>query len=96
MAKVYDGTDDFVAHLPEVRSEVRKVAEQGAARATAILAGHKHTGAMHIEVTHGIKTDSFVSLVDPDDGAVAAEFGHISESGRAVPGINVLKTAFDL
>ncbi len=96
MALVYDGTDEYVAHLPEVRDEVRKVAELGGTRASAILASHKHSGAMHIEVTHGIKTDSFVSLVDPDGGAVAAEFGHISENGRPVPGLEVLKTAFDL
>jgi hypothetical protein len=95
MAEVYPGIEQFLANLPAVQGGLEEVAQAGASRATAILAGHKHTGRMHIEVTRG-DVDRHVCLVDPDDGAVAAELGHITPGGKAVPGINVLKTAFGL
>lgn len=95
MATVHIDADcnGVIAHLPGVVAAVAAEATAGAARARSILAGHHHTGAAHITVTHGT-TDSFVNLVDPGGAAAAIEFGHTTKGGRAVQGIHAITGAF--
>lgn len=106
MAVVYPGTADYVAHLPEVRAAVRRVAEPIEHAATVYLEqaraestsqrGREHI-PLHIELRQG-KTDTVVSLVDdsPEEpGAVAAEFGQDNprHGERPVEGLNIMGRA---
>lgn len=100
MATVHINADcnSVVAHLPGVIGAVAAKAAEGAARASAILAGHHHEGLTEITVTHGA-VDSFVNLVDRSGGkanpaAAAIEFGHTTPKGHPVQGIHAISSAF--
>jgi hypothetical protein len=84
--------DDFVAHLPEVAAAVDQLAARVAAKAKAKLQEHRRTGRMSIE-TERRNPDRIVWLVDPDGGAVAAEFGHIADNGTVVQPLNIMAQA---
>jgi hypothetical protein len=96
MAWVHPKLNDHVAHLPEVLEAVRQLAEATADKARALLAEHRDTGSMRIEVEFGGKTDWLVLLVDDDGGAIAAELGHLAPNGKFVEGLNILGRAADL
>jgi hypothetical protein len=88
-----------VSHLPGVSTELRIVANSGAAKARGTLARHRYQGKASIEVTHG-SVDYFVSLVDhsgPEDGgpaAAAIEFGRSGGRRGATRGIHAVTGAF--
>lgn len=88
-----------VAHLPGVIGSVSAKADEGAARAKAILARHRHAGHAKITVTHGT-VDSFVNLVDesgPEEGgpaAAAIEFGRSGGPRGATQGVRAISGAF--
>lgn len=84
--------NDYVAHLPEVVAAVDELAEQVAAKARAELAKHRQTGAMNIEIERR-GPDRIVWMVDPDGGAVPAEFGRITANGTVVQPLNIMARA---
>ncbi len=96
MAQLYAFfTDDWVAHLPGVRAELRVTADRGGARAQAILDAHRDTGDSRITVTRG-SLDYFVSLDDTrgDHAAAAIEYGRSTGPGGATQGVHALDGAF--
>lgn len=88
-----------VSHLAPISTELRIVANAGAAKARGTLASHHYEGKTSIEVTHG-SVDYFVSLVDhsgPEDGgpaAAAIEFGRSGGKRGATRGIHAVTGAF--
>lgn len=84
-----------ISHLDGVVAAVRAKAEEGGARARAILAAHHVTGASRIVVDHGA-VDAFVSLDDTrgDRAAAAIEYGRSGGRGGATQGIHALSRAF--
>jgi hypothetical protein len=84
--------NDYVAHLPQVVAAVDQLAATVAAKAKAKLQEHRRTGRMRIE-TERRNPDRIVWLVDPDGGAVAAEFGHITDAGTVVAPLNIMAQA---
>lgn len=88
-----------IAHLPGVIGAVSTKAEEGAVRAKAVLAGHRHAGHAKITVTHGT-VDSFVNLVDespPSEGgpaAAAIEFGRLKGDRGVTQGVRAISGAF--
>ena len=96
MASVYANTDDIVAHLPGVKAEVYAKAQEGAGRASGVLAAHRYQGHSRITVTRGT-LDAFVSLDDTrgQHAAAAIEYGRSGgPDGQATQGINALGSAF--
>lgn len=96
---IYESCNSTVAHLEGVIAAVAAKAEEGAARAEAILKSrHKPTNPPphpYIEVTHGT-VDSFVSLVDPDPrgSAKSIEFGRSGGNRGATQGVRAISGAF--
>lgn len=91
---IYPSCDETVAHLPGVRLAVSAKAEEGAARARAILGAHRKTGKSSIDVTHG-ELDSFVNLNDPGGDAMSIEFGRTGARGHGrSQGVHALGGAF--
>lgn len=92
---IYPQCDDIVAHVPGVRMSVSAKADEGAARARAVLAAHRAEGHSQITVTRG-ELDSFVNLDDTrgDHAAAAIEFGRSGGRRGATQGINALGRAF--
>lgn len=89
---IYKDCNETVAHLPGVIGAVYATAQEGGARARAILQAHRHTGASSIEVSQG-DVDSFVSLVDPN--AISIEFGRVGTMGRGTSqGVHAVTGAF--
>lgn len=91
--------DKFIAHLPEVKAELRLNAYKGGAKAKAILARHKPSGGpsphSRITVTKGNKLDWFVNLDDPDGAAMSIEFGRSGgPGGVATQGVHAITGAF--
>lgn len=76
MAQVYKWVDEYVAHLPGVRSELASVARKGGAKAKATLAAHHHAGHAQIVVEQGA-LDWIVALDDSrgERAAMSIEFG---------------------
>lgn len=103
MASVYPGTDDYVAHLPEVTGAVKNLGKQVAAAAEAELAAVRarssrtgRTEHASITVEQGA-TDVLISLEHPDPRApVAIELGHTAADGSPVRGLNILGKAAGL
>jgi hypothetical protein len=97
MATVHINSDcnAVVAHLPGVRAALKAKAEEGKARASAILAAHHHGPPPHsyITVTHG-RVDSFVNLVDPGGAAAAIEFGRFTGGRGTTRGVGAITGAF--
>jgi len=89
---IEEDCNEIVAHLDGVIAAVYATAQQGAARARAILASHRHTGASSIEVSQG-DVDSYISLVDP--AAISIEFGRVGTMGRGTSqGVFAITKAF--
>lgn len=89
---IYAKCNKTVAHLDGVIAAVYAKAQEGAGRARAILAAHRHTGASSIEVSQG-DVDSYVSLVDPN--AISIEFGRVGTMGRGTSrGVYAITKAF--
>lgn len=84
-----------VSHLGGVTGAVRAKADQGAARASAVLAAHRYEGHSEINVTHG-DVDSFVNLDDSrgQRAAAAIEFGRSRGRGGSTAGVGALARAF--
>lgn len=96
MARVDPRVGDIFAHLPGVRRYVRKTTQDVAERARAILARRRDTGESRIEASFGT-TDGFVTLHDPNGGALAIEYGHVDRrTGRFVPGARPLRGAIGM
>lgn len=70
-----DGLYEIVVRKPGVKAATKAAADETGARASSILAGHRHDGHARIEVTQGTVVDAFVNLVDP--AAMSIEFGHM-------------------
>lgn len=101
MAVVYEkmgdeSLDAWVAHLPGVRATLKRTAHAGAARASAILAAHFHSGDSEINVTRGIELDYFVNLDDQrgQHAAAAIEYGRKRGAGAPTTGVHALRSAF--
>lgn len=90
MASVNRNLDRLVAHMPEVRAEVRRELEERATRVRAVVHAHRDTGALSrsLEVEANT-TDSTVSIEDPD--VLAINYGHRTKSGRMVEGIHAIE-----
>lgn len=84
--------NDFVAHLPAVAAAVEQLAATVEAKAKAKLAEHRQTGRMRVEIERR-SPDVLVWLVDPDGGAVAAEFGRLTDNGTVVQPLNIMAQA---
>lgn len=84
-----------VSHLPGVKAAVFAKADEGAARATAILAAHRHHGDSQITITRG-DVDAFVNLDDTrgQRAAAAIEYGRSGGRGGPSQGIHALRRAF--
>lgn len=96
MAEVYANCNDTVVHLPGVKVAVYAKAQEGAGRASAVLAAHRYQGHSRITVTRG-RLDAFVSLDDTrgQRAAAAIEYGRSGGAhGPATQGINALGSAF--
>lgn len=97
MAKVtiYKDCNKTVAYLPGVKGEVELHARIGAAKAQAILARHRDTGASKITLSHG-KLDWFVNLVDESSvpAAAAIEFGRLQGGRGTTRGVGAISGAF--
>lgn len=96
-----DPVDAWVAHMREVKAELRRNAFEGGARARAILSAHHHAGHARITVTKGTKLDWFVNLDDsrsgPEEGgpaAAAIELGRSGGPSGAMQGIHAIGRAF--
>ena len=87
--------DRLVAHLPEMKRELKRHADRVSGIASGVLAEHHHSGDAQINVTKG-KLDYFVNLDDTrGQGAAAAiEFGHVAKDGTFVEGIHALTRSF--
>jgi hypothetical protein len=93
-------TNHQLSRLPEVRAEVRRTAEAGSARAAALLAGHRDTGAAEIVTTQGA-VDAYTVLSDErgQRAAMSIEFGRNPnpDTGRGgSAGLFVLHRAYGL
>lgn len=84
-----------VSHLPGVRQSVRAKAREGAAKASAVLAEHRHEGHSRITVTTGT-VDAFVNLDDTrgQRAAAAIEYGRSRGPGAPTQGVFALHSAF--
>lgn len=87
---------EIVVNKPPVGRKTYSIAKRVGAKAEAVLAGHRRTGAAKIEVKRGTKrVDAFVTLSDEsgDRAAAAIEFGHINNrSGKFVQGLAPLRS----
>ncbi|RKN09644.1 hypothetical protein D7319_11310 [Streptomyces radicis] len=90
MASVDPRLDSIVAHMPEVRAEVREELERRAARVRAVVAAHVATGALSrsldVEVSN---PDSTVSIADP--AIISINYGHHTVNGVWVEGIHAIE-----
>lgn len=95
MAWVNPNIADIVAHLPGVKAAVYDKAQDGASRASAVLAAHHYEGHSKITVTRGT-TDAFVNLDDSrgDHAAAAIEYGRTTGRGGSTQGVHALGAAF--
>ena len=87
--------NEIVVNKPPIGRKTHSVAKSVGAKAEAVLAGHRRTGAAKIEVKRGTKrVDAFVTLSDEsgDRAAAAIEFGHINNrTGNFVQGLAPLR-----
>ncbi|MGP3940511.1 DUF5403 family protein [Streptomyces sp. 6N106] len=90
MATVRSDLDSIVAHMPEVKREVRKVLDASAARVRAVVDAHRHTGdlAGSLDVRTNL-VDSTVEISDP--AVYAINYGHVARDGSWVPGIHAIE-----
>lgn len=96
MAEIYAWADDeYFAKLPGVRRTLARTAHAGAARASAILAAHRHQGHSEINVTRGT-LDYFVNLDDTrgQHAAAAIEYGRNRGPGAPTRAVHALRSAF--
>lgn len=91
MVQLNPRTADIIAHMGEVKREVRAATEAGAARARENLAEHRDTGKSQILVEFGV-TDGYVVLDDSRDLRAALSIEKGTSKTRAT---NVLGEAFD-
>ncbi|MCK2242322.1 MULTISPECIES: DUF5403 family protein [unclassified Crossiella] len=95
MATIKRNTVYVVTHMRGVKAAVAAEAKQIGARATSLLAEHRHDGDTRVEVNRH-KTDTTVDLIDDGKAVVAIEFGHLTSTGEFVPGLNILSRAAGL
>ena len=77
--------NNLLKDLPPVQRAVESEADDYASVARSYLASYVREGQSSIEVDHS-GVDSEVSLVDPEGGALAIEFGWTTPEGKFVPG----------
>lgn len=98
MATVDPKLPRIVARMPEVRTEVRALADKVAARADAAFAAHDRPGGHKITRTNG-KVDAFVNLEGPVPHIVEyGRSGYTTASGAkvgAMVGLHFLTKAMD-
>lgn len=101
MAEVVANINSRIARLRPVKKDVHGKAKQLAARAKALLKGHRDTGTARIRVSRG-KVDSFVSMEDEHGNAASIEYGRAagtSANGRkygAMQGLYILHRTIGL
>lgn len=93
-----------ISNLPGVKGAVRAKAGEIGVRAEMRLAGHRVTGAAHIEVEHNFPgayghIDSRVSLID--EAALSIEYGHHlfvngQRTGKHIAGLYIVRGAAGL
>ena len=90
MAVVDRGLESYLAHLPEVRSEVRRLAEDRMARMVAVAATHNDSGefSRSFRIVPGA-TDSLIVSDDPN--ALSKNYGHTAVNGRFVEGVHAFE-----
>lgn len=93
MALVYNNCNELIAHLEGVKGAVVDAAAPILARARATHAQHRATGASSVNLVLGAETDAYVTLDDPDGGALGIEMGHLDENGTHVEGLRILRDA---
>lgn len=78
---------DTVAHLPGVRRDIQRRTRSAAGRAQAKLASRRSgEQGQHSSIDWEVgATDGYVSLVDPDGGAMSIEFGRTGSRGKGGP-----------
>ncbi|MEW1673044.1 DUF5403 family protein [Streptomyces noursei] len=90
MAEVKPTTGSIVAHLRGVRDAVADELDQRADRVRAVIAAHRHSGALAAHTTvRTNRTDSTVVMEDP--AVFAINYGHLAPNGRWVPGIHAIE-----
>lgn len=90
MAELIRDLDAHIAHLPGVRAEVKRVAEERAARVRAVAAGQQDSGEFLRSIkTHTGDTDTIIYSDDPN--ALSKNYGHQAPNGRMVEGIHAFE-----
>ncbi|MFD7101931.1 DUF5403 family protein [Streptomyces celluloflavus] len=90
MAELIRDLDAYIAHLPAVREEVLRHAEERAARIRAVAAGHQDTGEFVRSIKiHKGDVDTIIYSDDP--AALSKNYGHQTRSGRMVEGIHAFE-----
>lgn len=89
MARVFRNANGAAAHMPGVGPLLDKAAEEILGRARANAASHVRSGQYQasLGISRG-KLDRYVYSDDPQ--AIPIEFGHVTKSGRYVPGQHIL------
>ncbi len=89
-----------VSHLKGVGNAVYDKAEQIGTKAELRLAAHRDPTddtVSKVEVRRGTQgVDSFITLEDTGEGAVAIEFGYRAENGKIVHGLHIITGAAGL
>lgn len=90
MAEVDRNLESYLAHLPAVRTEIRALAEERAARMRTVAASRQKSGdfARSFKVEHG-STDSVIYSDDPN--ALSKNYGHTAPDGTFVGGVHALE-----
>lgn len=90
MATVRSDLDSIIAHLPEVKAEVKAEAERRAARIRAVAAGHVDTGRFLASIkTATGDVDTVIYSDDPN--ALSINYGHQAPDGSHVEGIHAFE-----
>lgn len=82
-----DDIADTVSHLPGVRRDIVRRTRSAAGVAKAKLAARRSSEAgQHSSIDWEVgATDGYVSLVDPDGGAMSIEYGRTGLMGKGGP-----------
>lgn len=90
MATVKRNLESYLAHLPEVRAEIRALAETRVERMRAVAEARQRTGdfARSLKVRHGA-TDSVIYSDDPH--ALSKNYGHTAPDGTFVDGVHAFE-----
>jgi len=90
VAQVNRNLESYLAHLPEVRAEVRSLAEDRADRMRSVAATRQDSGqfARSFKVHPGA-TDCVIYSDDPN--ALSKNYGHTAPNGTFVDGVHAFE-----